>query len=142
MTLRTKLLVPTLLAIFLGFSSFAAFQIVGRDRKANTEMKEDMENLTDLVTIATMSYVWNYDNIGLQQSVEALLRNPQVVGIEILDADGISMAKAEEDAPPTLFTRESVILRDGQVTGRAMIVFTDHYIRAGTQDFILQMVVL
>ncbi len=142
MTLRTKLLAPTLLAIFLGFSAFAAFQIVNRDRKAGAEMREDMENLTELITIATMSYVWNYDTIGLQQSVEALLKNPQIVGIEIMDDAGATMAKAEEDAPPTVFIRESVILRDGEVTGKAMIVFTDHYIREGTREFIMQMVVL
>jgi methyl-accepting chemotaxis protein len=142
MTLRTKLLAPTLLAIFLSFSAFAAFQIVSQNRKTDAEINEDITNLTELVATANMSYTWNYDTIGLQQSLESLIKNRQIVSIEIFDASGASMAKVEEEALPTLYTKEADILRDGQLTGKAKIVFTDYYIRAATRELLSQIVIL
>jgi methyl-accepting chemotaxis protein len=142
MTLRTKLLGPTLLAIFLSFSAFVSFQIVSQNRKADAEISEDIANLTELVVTANMSYAWNYDTVGLQQSLNSLIKNRQIVGIEIFDASGASMAKAEEEPLPTLYTSEADILRDGQSTGSAKITFTDHYIRAATRELLSQIIIL
>jgi methyl-accepting chemotaxis protein len=142
MTLRVKLLVPSLLTILLGLSSFAAFQVASQNRKADAAMREDISNFTELITTTNMSYVWNYDTIGLQQSLESMLKNRQICSIEIFDGNGTSMAKVEEKAPPELIKQEADLLRDGQVVGKAKIVFTDYYVRAEARSVASQIVVL
>jgi methyl-accepting chemotaxis protein len=142
MTLKAKLLVPSLLTILLGLSSFAAFQVASQNRKADDQMREDVANFTELITTANMSYVWNYDTIGLQQSLDSLLKDRQICAIEIFDANGTSMAKVEEKAPPKLIEKDADLLRDGQVVGKAKIVFTDYYVRAQARAVASQIVVL
>lgn len=136
MKLRNKLLFPTLLVIFLGFSSFVALEISIQNRKADVKMKTSIEKLTTLIVTANTSYVWNYDTIGLQQSLDSFAQNDEIVGIEIFDADGKSMCKVAEDGETGTVQKEADMMRDGTNTGKASISFTDKYIRAETRSII------
>lgn len=142
MKLRNKLLIPTLIIVFTGFSLFVLHQITTQNGEAARQMKEEMDLQTELVTTTNIAYVWTYDTVGLQLSIEAMLKNPQIVSIEILALNGDPLAKAEEPGMPTLYTREADLIRDGMKSGKAKIVFTDHYIRAKTRSLIVNIVVV
>ncbi len=142
MTLRFKLLIPTLITVFLGFGAFVAYQAASQAMESADEMKREMDNLSDLVTTANVSYVWNYDTIGLKLSLESMLKDPQIVSIEVFESSGSSMAKVEEEAPPTLYEREADLSRDGTTVGKAKIVFTDHFIRAKAGSYLRTIIVL
>jgi methyl-accepting chemotaxis protein len=131
MSLRSKLLIPTLLAVLAAFSAYCAFQVVSQNRKAAAEMKTYVESLSALVVASNASYVWDIDKNGLAKSLETLLKDPQIAGIEISDSSGNSLAKVEESPLlPTIQEKEAEIQRDGQAIGKAKIAFTDHYVRA------------
>jgi len=136
MTLRSRLLTPALLTVFLGFAVFVAYETSTQDKETARDMEEEMANLSELVSTANISYVWTYDTIGLQMSVESMIKDPQIVGIEIFSSAGDSLAKAEEEGKPNLYTRESELVRDGMKAGKAKITFTDHYLRAKSRALV------
>lgn len=141
MTLRGKLLIPALSTVFLGFAIFVVYQVSAQDREAAKEMEDEIANLSELVSTANISYVWTYDTVGLQMSIESMLKDPQIVGIEIFTTAGDSLAKAEEEGKPRLYTREVEMIRDGMKAGKAKIVFTDHRIRAKARSLVVNIAV-
>ncbi len=141
MTLRGRLLVPALSTVLLGFALFLAYQIWAQDKDASKEMEEEIANLSELVSTANISYVWTYDTIGLQMSVESMIKDPQIVSIEIFSPAGDSLAKAEEEGKPRLYERTTELVRDGIKAGAAKIVFTDHYLRARARAFAVNIAV-
>ncbi len=142
MTIRIKLLVPVLLTVFIGFAAFAAFELFFESAKTKAEMEELIENYSELISTANSSYVWNYDTIGLQHSLDSFLKNRELVEIEIFSYDGVSMAKAVEDAQPEMITKEVEMVRDGLPIGKARIVFTNHYLRAEINQLVVRIIVL
>ncbi|MBN1646885.1 MAG: methyl-accepting chemotaxis protein [Spirochaetales bacterium] len=141
MKLRFKLLLPTLAAVLVGFSAFIFVYNIVQDKKAGVEIQTEIGKLSELVITANTSYVWNYDSIGLQESLDSFIKNDQIVGIEILDTSNLVMAKAEDEAPENLYEKKVDIVRDGLNIGQAKIVFTDYYIRR-EKDAVIRLIIL
>ena len=129
MKLRIKLLIPILLSVLVGFSAFILVYSAVSNANAKKQLRTEMDKLTELIVTANMSYVWNYDSIGLQQSLDSFIKNENIVAIEILDATGLSIAKAEDERVGNVLDTETEIIRDSVQLGKANISFTDYYIR-------------
>jgi methyl-accepting chemotaxis protein len=140
MKLRTKLLIPVALILYLGFSAFATFEGIMQGRRNSAKMEKDISTLSALIATANKSYIWNYDTMGLKESLDAFLLNDQIVSIEIFNSDDTSLAKVSEDGKPKLYRNTVDITRDGQKIGKAEIVFTDRSIRSESNRFILEIV--
>jgi methyl-accepting chemotaxis protein len=141
MKLRTKMLIPVVLVLYLGFSGFATFEGVMQGLKNTAKMQKEISTLSALVATANTSYIWNYDSIGLKQSLDSFLLDDQIVSIEVFDSADTSLAKASEEGIPRLYRNTAEIFRDGEKIGKAEIVFTDHYIRSESNRFILEIVI-
>ncbi len=142
MTLRRKLLIPTLSGVFLGFVFFVLYQVSSQNKDTALEMQAQIEHLSDLVAKANVSYVWNYDAIGLQFSLESMLEDEQITSIEILDSSGITLGKAEEPSLDNTFTKDIELERDGIFVGTAKIIFTDYHLREQASVFINRIISL
>jgi len=105
-------------------------------------MKSEIAYLTDLVATTNVSYVWSYDSIGLQLSLETMLKDPQITFIEILDATGLVMATVEEESLPDSYEVTVPLARDSVEVGSARIVFTDYYIQSSHRSFIQGIITL
>ncbi len=141
MKLRTKMLIPSLLALFMGFAGFVMFETINQTASGEKKLADEIKNLSNLVATANTSYVWNYDTIGLQNSLESFLKNDLIVEIEVFNTSDQSVAKAAEKGNPNLYTREVEIQRDGLPAGTARIVFTDFPIRTATTALITEILV-
>ncbi len=92
MRLRGKLLVPIIIAFFVGFSAFIGFLSLDQSRKRKAELLAYADNLTALAATTNSAYLWNMDTQGLAESLASFRKIREVVGIEILDAKGNSVA--------------------------------------------------
>jgi methyl-accepting chemotaxis protein len=129
MRLRAKLFIPTLAALFMGLAGFAALEAYLQLRAVDEDMRDQSVRLTNLIVTASMSYVWSYDSLGLQQSLDSFLLDDQIAEIEVFDADGRSMAKASEEEGPRFQEKQADMVRDGEPIGRVRILFTDRHLR-------------
>ena len=128
--------------MFLGFTAFTVFQAIQHGKLGREEMKSEIAYLTDLVATTNVSYVWSYDSIGLQLSLETMLKDPQITFIEILDATGLVMATVEEESLPDSYEVTVPLARDSVEVGSARIVFTDYYIQSSHRSFIQGIIAL
>ncbi len=142
MTLQKRILIPTLVTVFLGFSFFTLFQVIQQGRQARKEIAKEIEYLSDLVATTNVSYVWNYDAIGLQLSLDTMLKDPQITSIEIFDIQNVTMAKVEEEALQNSYEVTVPLARDSIDVGSASIIFTDYYIESSHRSFIYGIVAL
>jgi methyl-accepting chemotaxis protein len=131
MKLRSKLLVPilgSLLVSFLGAYGFVDIQQTGKMR---TGYALKVESMTEYIATSNAAYVWNFDTIGLELSLNSFLKDREVVQAEILDTQGTIMSAVEgsdSDLVSTVTERE--ILNADEVIGLARISFTDRYFHA------------
>jgi len=140
--LRVKLLIPVLCSIYVGFSIFVLVQYAAQSAAGKKKLDREIADLTELVVTSNMSYIWNYDMLGLQASIETLKKDEMIAEIEIFDVAGKTIAKATEEAKPALIKREADILRDGAAIGRASIVFTDYPIKSEIVRFSVTIILL
>ena len=140
MRLRGKLLVPIIIAFFVGFSAFIGFLSLDRSRKRKAELLAYADNLTALAATTNSAYLWNMDTQGLAESLASFRKIREVVGIEILDAKGNSVAKLEADKKPTApIAKSADILHEGEKIGVATLAFTDSYARGEVSALTLQL---
>jgi len=126
MRLRGKLLLPIILAFFVGFAASSSFLSIDQSRKKLSELASYSENLTSLAATSNSAYLWNLDTQGLTQSLESFRKIREIVGIEIQDAKGTSVVKLEADKKPgSLMVRKAAIQHEGQSIGNAILTFTD-----------------
>lgn len=142
MTLRKKLLIPTLSGVFIGFVFFVLYQVSSQHRETQLEMQAQIAHLSDMIAKANVSYVWNYDTIGLQFSLDSMIEDNEIISIEVADTSGITLGKAEEQALDHVFENEVELQRDGIFVGTAKILFTDHYLREQSSTFIKRIITL
>jgi methyl-accepting chemotaxis protein len=142
MKLRTKLLIPSIIILYVGFSGFSTFEGIMQSMKGDAEMKDEIATLSELIATANTSYVWNFDTIGLKQSLDSFVKNKQIFAIEVFDASEVLLAASSEEGQPKpkVFRKEIDILRDGQKVGSAKIVFTSRYIQAEKNGLILEII--
>lgn len=57
MTLRKKLLIPTLSGVFIGFVFFVLYQVSSQHSETQLELQEQIEHLSDMIAKANVSYV-------------------------------------------------------------------------------------
>jgi methyl-accepting chemotaxis protein len=140
MRLRGKLLVPIIIAFFVGFSAFIGFLSLDQSRKKKAELLAYADNLTALAATTNSAYLWNMDTQGLAESLASFRKIREVVGIEILDGKGNSVAKLEADKKPAApIVKSADILHEGEKIGAATLAFTDSYARGEVSALTLQL---
>jgi methyl-accepting chemotaxis protein len=143
MRLRGKLLLPITAAFFLGFTAFVVFLSLDQSHKKKAELVAYAEVLTNLAATNNSAYLWNMDTQGLNQSLASFRKVREVVGIEIQDSQGNSVAKLEADKkPPALFFKTAEILHESDKIGLASLTFTDSFARAEVAAITMQLSLL
>jgi methyl-accepting chemotaxis protein len=140
--LRNKLLIPTLIAVLVGFSSFITVYSLVQNKKTVTEMESEMATLSELLSTTSSFALWNYDSLGLQDILDSFLKNDSITALEVVWANGDEKNSASEESLDNIYVREYEIKRDNIVQGTAKITFTDNYIRSEKQSFMKQIVII
>lgn len=131
MKLRSKLLAPILGSLFACFLFAFVFVDYAQTKKMKADTATKVEEMSEYVAISNASYVWNIDTTGLEASLNAFLKDRDVVRIEIIDLVGNVMSMVEDaDAPKSPVVSERDIAYMDSVIGVARISFTDRYRRA------------
>ncbi len=130
MDLRAKLLVPVISSFVILFSGFTLYVTLSQGAAKRAEMAKRMDDMADLIATANKSYVWNLDLPGLEQSLASFMKDEAIVSVDVQDTRGKTLAKAETDPRPVITTKERPVLHEGQEIGKAVVAFTDHYMRA------------
>lgn len=138
MKLRAKILVPTVLILYVGFSAFSVLESFLLNSKGTRRINEEMDTLTELIATSNSSYVWNYDTLGLKRSLDSFVKNKQITSVEILDSAGSPMAKSEETPIEKPIWREAAIMLDDKRVGTAKVSFTDRYIKDESNSMLLE----
>jgi methyl-accepting chemotaxis protein len=137
MKIRGKLLIPTLLTFFLGFVGFVAFVSFDQSGRKKAELSKYADNLTVLAATANSAYLWNFDTLGLNESLTAFRMLREIVSIEVLDAQGNSIAKLEADQiKGKTILREADVIHEGTMIGKVKLVFTDAFAAAEIRDLL------
>jgi methyl-accepting chemotaxis protein len=143
MRLRGKLLVPIIIAFFVGFVAFTALLSLDQSHKKRAELIGYADNLTSLAATTTSDYLWNMDSQGLALSLASFRNIREVLSIEILDDKGNSIAKlAADKLPPGLIEKSADILHEGDKIGIAKLAFTDSFVSAEIAATVLQLLIL
>lgn len=138
MKLRSKLLVPILLAFFVGFSVFIVYLSIDQSRKKGAELQVYSDNLTSLAATSNSAYLWNMDVEGLKKSLESFRKIREIVSIEVQDAQANPVSKLESEVkPPNLITKAADIMHEGEKIGTAILTFTDSYARDEVKSIVL-----
>jgi methyl-accepting chemotaxis protein len=143
MKLRGKLLAPLLIVFFAGFSVMILLISLSQSNKKKTELAAYSNNLTALAATTNSVYLWNYDTVGLTESLESFRKLREIVSIEVVDAAGNSVVKSEaKDKPPALTTLSADMLHEGQKIGVVTLELTDTYARAEVTAIVRMLVAL
>jgi len=143
MRLRGRLLVPTIVVFFAGFTAFIVFLSLDQSRKKTAELASYSDNLTALAATANSAYLWNFDTEGLGLSLASFNKIREVVAIEILDAKGNSVAKlSDPKRPAATIVKKADIRHENDVIGVAILGFTDAYARGDVEAITLQLALL
>ncbi|MCQ2592831.1 MAG: methyl-accepting chemotaxis protein [Treponema sp.] len=128
MTLRKSLFWSIFISVLSGFliSSFVLF--ITQEKSKKIEVQSEISRLTELVCTTNVAYAWGYDTIGLQNSLEAMLKDPQIIAIEVNDYADNPMANVSEDVIGNIYNVEEIMEMDGLEVAKARIAFTDYYI--------------
>jgi methyl-accepting chemotaxis protein len=141
--LRGKLLVPIIIVFLVGFASFIVYLSLDQSREKDAELQNYATTLTTLAATVNSAYLWNVDTQGLNQSLGSFREIREVVGIDVLDAAGLSVAKLEaEKKPPNLIVKKADIAHDGDKIGVIVLTFTDSYERGEIAALTIQLAVL
>jgi methyl-accepting chemotaxis protein len=95
-----------------------------------------------LVAVESAPYVSSGDSAGLDRNLKALLGDREIIGIEIIDAQGASLAKIEEPAKPKLVVKEIDLLSGDKKVGTARITFTNYFILWENRSILIEVSIL
>lgn len=141
MKLRGKLLLPLLLVFFGGFSLMIVVISINQSSKKMTELSAYSANLTALAATTNSVYLWNFDTVGLQNSLESFMTLREIVSIDVQDAVGNSVVKLDADEKPPLLTAlQADIQHEGVKIGVVNIEFTDTYVRSEVMAIVWMLV--
>lgn len=130
MKLRTKLLIPILGSLFISFFGAYIFVDIQQTGKMKADYALKVESMTEYIATSNAAYVWNFDTIGLELTLNSFLKDREVVSAEILDPQGTTMSVVEgEDSAMASTVTEREILNADSVIGLARVSFTDRYFR-------------
>lgn len=128
MKLRSKLLVPILGSLFISFFGAYIFVDIQQTGKMKADYALKVESMTEYIATSNAAYVWNFDMIGLELTLNSFLKDREVVSAEILDPQGTTMSVVEgEDSAMASTVTEREILNADSVIGLARVSFTDRY---------------
>jgi methyl-accepting chemotaxis protein len=143
MRLRSKLLVPIIVAFFIGFAAFTVFLSLDQSWKKRAELSVYADNLTTLAATTNGAYLWNMDSQGLAQSLASFRKIREIVSIEVQDTMGNSLTKLEADKLPSgLILKSADILHEGAKIGIVKLGFTDSFARSELAAIVLQLALL
>ncbi|MCQ2575938.1 MAG: methyl-accepting chemotaxis protein [Treponema sp.] len=137
MTIRKSLFLSTFISIFIGFLLSSVIMLIIQTANKKKEIQSEINRLTEMVCTTNVAYAWSYDTIGLQQSIDAMIKDPEIVYIEIHDVGDMLLGVAEDEKKGNIFEVEQNLEMDGYPVGHAKIEFTDHNI---TQRYISDMI--
>lgn len=128
MTIRKSLFLSTFISVFAGFLLSSIILIIVQNNRKKVEIQSEIERLTELVCTSNVAYAWGYDSIGLQQSIEAMVKDPQITSIQIIDSAGLEMGSVEQEKVGNIYEVTQALVMDGTEVGTANISFSDHYL--------------
>lgn len=142
MTLRKNLFLSIFFSVLAGFilSSLGLYLVQNKQKKI--EIETEISHLTEMICTCNVAYAWGYDTIGLGNSLEAMLKDEQIIGIEVDDYAGNPMATVEEEEIGNIYEVEEVLSMDGMEVGNAKIKFTDYYIAQRYRQNFINVLVL
>lgn len=138
-SLRQILFLGTALGIILPALGFGAFQVNNRfDKEVNLRVKLPTQQYADMLSRGMGLALWNLDRGIAGELVEAVLRNPDVISVSIVDEYGkefLSKHGAQSASTHTL-KEERDIVYGGIHTGKLVIeVSADRVEKEVWQDF-------
>ena len=143
MKIRGKLLLPILLTFFVGFTGFIVVLSLDQSKRKEVELGFYTDNLTILAATTNSAYLWNFDMTGLNESLSSFKMLREVVAIEVQDGTGNVVAKLESEAPPARpIVKEADILHEGEKIGKAILTFTDSFVRDEIRNLVFSLSLL
>lgn len=142
MTLRKSLFLSIFFSVLAGFIISSSVLVFTQKKQRNNEIKNEYERLTELICTTNVAYAWGYDTIGLQNSLEAMIKDPQIISIEILDYLGNQMGVVNDEEIGTVTEFQQDMVMDGLEVGKATIRFTDYYIKQRYSKSLIQVLIL
>lgn len=138
-SLRQILFLGTALGIILPALGFGAFQVNNRfDKEVNLRVKLPTEQYADMLSRGMGLALWNLDRGIAGELVEAVLRNPDVIGVSIIDEYGKEFLSKHGTLRTSAHTlkEERDIIYGGIHTGKLVIeVSADRVEKEVWQDF-------
>lgn len=128
MTLRKSLFWSIFISVLAGFLLSSIVLFITQKKSEKLEVQSEIARLTEMVCTTNVAYAWGYDTIGLQNSLEAMLKDPQIIAIEVNDYADNPMATVSEEKIGNIYEVEELMTMDGLEVAKAKITFTDYYI--------------
>jgi len=139
MKLRYKLLLPPITLFFASFSCYIIYESANQSARNDAALRERITTITELVAAANSDYLWTLDTDGLNRSLASFEKMKEIVAVEIVDSQGVSVARIErEDKQPNLVMGSADIMHEGWKIGAARLTFTDHFARSEVRSMTLE----
>lgn len=142
MTLRKSLFLSIFISVLSGFIFSSLALVISQKKQRDKEIKNEYERLTELICTTNVAYAWGYDTIGLQNSLEAMVKDPQIIAIEVFDYQSNPMASVQDEEVGIITDVEQSLQMDGLEVGKAAIKYTDFYIKQRYTNSLIQIFIL
>lgn len=131
LSLRQTLIIGVVVGIVLPAIILARFLVQDRyERELQLRVQNPMSQYADMLSRAMIVPVWTLDKAVANQFIQAVMRNPEVVSVEVRDESKTIFAhsaKAKKSGV-NYVKGESPVLLDKRVIGSVMLELTTEYI--------------
>lgn len=127
LSLRETLFLGAGLGIFLPALVLAFFQVSSKlESDVEVRVRAPMEQQAGVLARSLGMAIWNVDQRAAAELVDAVMRNPDVVRVEVTDEFKQVFAAQEKPAPSvgTLLTENREVIHDGAHVGHLQVVLT------------------
>lgn len=124
--------IPVIIAVVAFMVLYNCISAIGTYRSESKSLKQRSEELLMIAQASSIDPLWQFNNKGLEDIGNALLRNNEVAAIEIFDYNNKSLFKKEKSGHqynknnlmPTL---KGDVFKDDADIGRVEMTFTKYY---------------
>ncbi len=128
MTLKNKIMIPTILVVFASFLIFTLF-ITGSMRGKDTkDLKDKTERFTNLIIASNMNNLWQYEVGAMESICKSFFSDPDITRINIKEGSGIELVNLTKKIKGSndISVKREFVMDDIKI-GTLEVTFTDYH---------------
>ncbi len=131
-TIKKKMLIPTITSLFLAFLIFTIYLIQDQNSSKIKLLQEKAQRTSKLVVYTNIENIWNMEQSNLETNTASFFEDKEISKILIKDDKGSELINLKRNTQGSNdIVKKLDIIKDDKKVGTLEIAFTDFYINEG-----------